>query len=771
MIIVFSVILFNIIVAVFVNSFLEYRALGHATHQSIQIDFDPTAEVKVIELLFVDEADDKLSKSLFIFEADSKFRKFTHRLVNRPSFSFTSYFLIFVSCFLIVIEADNSYHDGRFYSFVPITMMLFFYVVASTAFGKGGVFRSFSTGFDAAIILISSIDLFLPSDSFFARHLSVIFIFRAFRPLRLLYFFKPGKVVLASISSSLPSILSGFFIFALFLFVFSVVGHLILPFSVLPTLTSPLSPVKFGFRNSIEGFLTLFTFSTGSGFGPIVRDYAISSPLTLIYLVCFVVFGIWISYSIFISIMADVFAESAVGIRESVGETEEIRRSRMIIKTLQDSVCVLHCKPGPNTSKYRRMCFNIVHTKSFEFFISILIYTNTIVLSLYSADMTEGRAAVFKIILNTITICFAFEIVLRHSAYGTVFWHDFWHIYDVIIVGATLPAFFLKSEAGTTVVVLRLLRAAKAIRLSQLLHSIRKLFRTTVIAFPVLFGIFSLATIVFFIFSVLGMRLFADVTPDVIEGGINSTLLNFSSFPRSLFSLLVLSSAQKWQQFMASSAICTSGCSAINSILFFSSFVFLFKFVLFNLIVAAIIDSFVTAFNDLKAIVNPADVHIFVEQWFKYENNCVGFLKLSNLPELFENLKPPISVGKSKRMVDKILFNLNVPVYYLDSDDCSFYVCLFDVLPEVFYRLLHPSVLERLRSVRRSVNSKCKVRRQLLMQQNRFSTTELTVQQIFAVKTIMKHWRLSKTRRANRELSEGFCSQEMSFIGSIVGQL
>ncbi|KAL0223806.1 hypothetical protein P9112_003196 [Eukaryota sp. TZLM1-RC] len=753
-IVVFSLIFLNIIVAIFINNFISRRKFGASCHCEVQVNESDlnSSDEDITENFNIPLPPS--TRSLFLFPHNSSFRIKCTRFLNQKVYLYGSSLLIVLSCFLI---ANYPLSDSREDLFIMVStavlnvlflLELFILLVAYSGFGPEGVFRSPATLIDSVVIILSSLHiviLILPINSSITQSFSFLLAFRALRPLRLLLRIKPGKLVLLSLRNSLSVLSYTFAIFLCFLFLFGILGvHLF--HEKPPFLNYPIVQNYFGFNNVIQAMSTLFGFTTNQHFFAAFRHFT-NDLWSALYFVSFLILGIWVVSSIFIALMAEEFDYSAVEIRKSFGETEEIRRYKMILSSLIE-VAAVPITPGSKSTLTSQICFKITHLKFFEPFITFLIYSNTIILALYTNEMSDLQTSIFKQILNAITIIFAIEIVLKLFAYGKVFWYDPWHIYDVFVV-----------SIGYLVIILRILRACKAIRLSQRLASVRKLFHTTEISFPVVFGVCFLYLIVFFIYAVIGIISFNSVPINVIPTGLNY-YLNFQTFSKSLFTLFSIATGQNWQCLMVSSTICSFNtdetCNTAVVYVFFFSFVVISRFILFNLLCAAIIDAFFTASRDLQAIVNPHDAKDFVSNWHHFDTNHTGFLKVSHLSSFFAQLKPPLSPGKQFQLINSLLRSLEVTVYIDPSGEL--FVCLFEVLPQIIFRLLNVSDICSLPEYEKSVKLFAK-RTENVVSQSDLKKSTLNLKEMNSVAFIVGIW------KKHREKNENYYSYKVDLEG------
>ena len=139
------------------------------------------------------------------------------------------------------------------------------------------------------------------------------------------------------------------------------------------------------------------------------------------------------------------------------------------------------------------------------------------------------------------TIIFTLEAIIKMLAFGVRYFTDIWNLFDLLIVVGTdigvLLQLFTSISSLTSATVLRSLRIARILKLFRKQKSLQIIFETFIVILPSLLNVGALLALLVFIYSVLGMNLFATVQ-------FNDALfenLNFQSIWISCLTLVIMS--------------------------------------------------------------------------------------------------------------------------------------------------------------------------------------------------------------------------------------
>merc|ERR1719317_1024295 len=138
-------------------------------------------------------------------------------------------------------------------------------------------------------------------------------------------------------------------------------------------------------------------------------------------------------------------------------------------------------------------------------------------------------------------VIFTVEAMMKIFAHGLFpYWHELWNRFDFIIVVFSLIGLVAQTGVGLNFV--RIFRIGRILRLINKADSLRNMFFTLWYAFPAFWNIGLLLSVVFFMYAIFGMELFAHIA-------WNSYIkknANFTDFPTTLTLLWRLATGDQW---------------------------------------------------------------------------------------------------------------------------------------------------------------------------------------------------------------------------------
>lgn len=197
-------------------------------------------------------------------------------------------------------------------------------------------------------------------------------------------------------------------------------------------------------------------------------------------------------------------------------------------------------------NKIRKICFRIVQSNKFEYFIIFIILFNTLLLCMDYLHSPE----LYGEVINDFNICFVviftLECIFKMIAYGfRYFWHENWNKLDLAIVVLSLISLDPKIF-NFNVTALRIIRVARLLRMIKASRGLRHLLKTLYMSLENIMNVGMLLSLIFFTFSVAGMDLFGNV-----PNGMNITEdANFRSFYKSFLTLVRAATGENWNTIM-----------------------------------------------------------------------------------------------------------------------------------------------------------------------------------------------------------------------------
>ena len=276
-------------------------------------------------------------------------------------------------------------------------------------------------------------------------------------------------------------------------------------------------------------------------------------------------------------------------------------------------------------------------------------------------------------------VIFTCEMVLKMMAYGVCgYLTQRWNIFDGTIVIMSLLGnlsdLVLGAGFGAISNVVRMLRLVRLIRLVKQARGLRVIYETLYAAIPALVNIAFLLAILFFIFAVLGVQLFAKI--GFREDGALDEHIHYMDFESAMLNLFVSATGEGWPNVMYAlsagpgegcvadppydpdmcgfsspqfkeNCIPMDGCGVGNlANAYFFTFQVLCTFVMFNLIVFYVLDSFASG-NEQEDSLNPSEEELLLNTWLRFDTKCSGLLETSKVAEFFHTLPQPLGFRNS----------------------------------------------------------------------------------------------------------------------------
>lgn len=173
-----------------------------------------------------------------------------------------------------------------------------------------------------------------------------------------------------------------------------------------------------------------------------------------------------------------------------------------------------------------------VENNRFQNFIIGLIVFNSITIGLETSHQIMSAIGNMLLLIDKIILgIFVFEIGLKLYAYRISFFRSGWNVFDFsIVLLALLPA------AGS-LAVLRSLRIFRTLRLIKNVPKLRFIVESLFHSLPSLLWIFVLLALVFYVFAVIGTKLFSSEFPEW-----------FGTLGASMFSLFQIMTLEGWAE-------------------------------------------------------------------------------------------------------------------------------------------------------------------------------------------------------------------------------
>ena len=327
------------------------------------------------------------------------------------------------------------------------------------------------------------------------------------------------------------------------------------------------------------------------------------------FFMAFIVVGHLFLLNMFIGIVINVFNT----------EKENLQMNHLLTKTQSEwcDVLVFIYNKKPNIiflqtgNRFKDVCYQIASYYLFDHFILLCILLNTLCLALQWYDEPEGLAAALEIVDVSSNIIYTVEAAIKLIGCGADYFRDSWNNFDLVIViaawlGELATGFGF--GVGPVMTVIKAFRCFRIFKIIRKYKSLRILFFTFVGALPQLTYVGGLLLLFIFLYSVLGVFLFAAAPyQDAYDPHAN-----FRTFGNAALALFRMSTGESWHEIMYDSIRgrslvfdCKdaetfadraggepSVCGDPNSGLYFISFMIIVSFIFINLFIAIILESF-----------------------------------------------------------------------------------------------------------------------------------------------------------------------------------
>lgn len=214
-----------------------------------------------------------------------------------------------------------------------------------------------------------------------------------------------------------------------------------------------------------------------------------------------------------------------------------------------------------------------------------LILLNAVTLGLETSESVMERwGGALHAIDAALLWAFTAELALRVYAFRGRFFRDPWGIFDLVVVGiAWLPATGALS-------VLRALRILRVLRLVSVVPSLRVVVEAMLAALPGMGSIVLLMLLLFYVFAVMGAKLYGADMPE-----------QFGTLGASLFTLFQLMTLDDWANIVKPAME-----KHPFALLFFLPFILIATFVVLNLFIGVIVES-IQSLREQREAVEIAD--------------------------------------------------------------------------------------------------------------------------------------------------------------------
>ncbi|KAG6604562.1 Voltage-gated Ion Channel (VIC) Superfamily [Phytophthora cinnamomi] len=383
------------------------------------------------------------------------------------------------------------------------------------------------------------------------------------------------------------------------------------------------------------------------------------------FFIIFMMFGSFFVVNLFVGVIIENFNKMTDALGGAFLLTSDQKKWLKAQKAAAQVGPQLILKPFPDP--IRRKIFYFVRRKRFEWFIMICIIVNTLLMAAQHYGQSTAQTTTVNILNEFFAAVFTVEAVLKIAAYGFAYFEDNWNRFDFFVVAV--------------------FRVTRIIRLVKASKGIRHILNTLYLALPGLSNVTSILVLMLFIYTTMGVQMFAKVA----LGDNIDMHANFQTFGRGFLFMIRAATGESWDDCMHdyvsspdgcvddppydptmcgfnNSATCVplNGCGNPIAYLFFCSFTLLCTYVMLNVTVAVILESFSVSNEDEEPLFDSELLGEFQTKWAEVDPKAKGFIPASKLYAIFTILDPPLvkaDAVRDKRSFLRFVCGLRLPMY------------------------------------------------------------------------------------------------------------
>jgi hypothetical protein len=431
------------------------------------------------------------------------------------------------------------------------------------------------------------------------------------------------------------------------------------------------------FDGILSAMLTLFEISTTEGWvdvmyqatdarGPYKQPIRDTEEIWAFFFVVFILVGSFFILNLCVGVILDNFNKIKDDGHE-VFMTHEQREWMNAKKTFLHKKFFFGMQDLHLKSETRVKAFYFISDHRFDAFIMSCIGMNTVTMAM---KVFPQPSAEYDDILGSINYVFAaiftFECVVKLYALREVYFKDDWNCFDICCVFATLVGIVINEatdlEIGSVMSAIRLFRIARLFRLVRFAKGLNRLFSAFVLSIPKLINVAGIMCLLLFLFAVLGVQTFGRLK----FTGSHTVHGNFRDWGRGMMLLVRSMTGEGFNELMHSfskdevwfvtmeDGPCYSSdlhdvtaetydilkdkclidepnqCGKSNfAYIYFVTYTCLITFIIFNLVVAVILEGFEDASTNEESDL----VGYCINTWKEKDENHTMVLPL---PEVFD---------------------------------------------------------------------------------------------------------------------------------------
>ena len=397
-------------------------------------------------------------------------------------------------------------------------------------------------------------------------------------------------------------------------------------------------PKRYNFDGIADAFMGMFTAATLAGWTDIMeaamdangydqQPVANVNPAAAVYWVLFVFLNAFFITNLFVGVLVDYIAQSDGSALQTEEQAKWTDMKRLIGELRPDIQA-----PIPPKDPIRRQSLNVVVSDTWQNTSNACIVLNVIVMCLEFEYQPLWYAATMEYFNNAFLIFFTIEMVLKLVGMGpSRYWMDSWNRFDAIVVLSSWVGMWLNIQ----VQVVRAFRAFRIVLVLKNAKGLQALFKCLIWAIVPSMNIGMLLALHFSLFAILGMQILGaesgphfDEVPNIFPGSLGSSVGQHKSYLLSELGQVQQTSQTNFKSYWGAMKLlfeCATGKDwkivmyeiydivPEFSFLYFFFHFFFCVYILCNLFVAVIIDTFNSAGRELP--VTPEHMEVFQNCW------------------------------------------------------------------------------------------------------------------------------------------------------------
>jgi len=240
----------------------------------------------------------------------------------------------------------------------------------------------------------------------------------------------------------------------------------------------------------------------------------------------------------------------------------------------------------------------------------------------------------------------------------------------------------LDPSISSVISVVKAGRVVRIFRLAMRIKGIRKLLETLIYTLPSLWNVTMLLLIVLFIFTVLGMAFFGKQEYNQGYFSLYNHNANFRYFWTGFLTLFRMSTGESWNGLMHDSMETVSPYAWV----YYCVYMIVASYLLFQLIVAVVLEQFSSAAQEDDAVVTPDDIEAYAVTWRDMDPDNTQYISLAQLPIFFKALDPPLGLGPDATNSEMMEFFGNIQLGLHGDHGQAHYVDTFFSLVKNAYQ-------------------------------------------------------------------------------------